>query len=261
MLLVLVLAGAVVAYVAFPHRGQQVPGAPWLGEAMATARPSRAAAHEETSRTPAPRASPRSTGTESAPRPTLRVRVDRRRGWLHGPIGSTCSPGPRQYAVLGVLLVSRPRRARGRPGRIRAVPPSRARSSHRRASRPPGRHRRRRGASCAASVPSPRPGRRPSDQEEDERIFDLSGEYEESTAAADRPGPARSDRLWLDWPWVTGCISSSRSRSSPSRSSSDSSSAEADVRRPRRRRLARRTSSYPGAPTSPPAPRRPRGSR
>ena len=38
MLLVLVLAGAVVAYVAFPHRGQLVPGAPWLGEAMFTAR-------------------------------------------------------------------------------------------------------------------------------------------------------------------------------------------------------------------------------
>ena len=38
MLLVLATAGIVVAYVAFPHRGQQVPGAPWLGEAMFTAR-------------------------------------------------------------------------------------------------------------------------------------------------------------------------------------------------------------------------------
>jgi hypothetical protein len=38
MLLVLAMAGAVVAYVAFPHRGQVVPGAPWLGEAMFTAR-------------------------------------------------------------------------------------------------------------------------------------------------------------------------------------------------------------------------------
>ena len=34
MLLILVLAAAVVVYVAFPHRDQEVPGAPWLGEAM-----------------------------------------------------------------------------------------------------------------------------------------------------------------------------------------------------------------------------------
>ncbi len=38
MLVVLAMAGAVVAYVAFPHRGQDVPGAPWLGEAMGKAR-------------------------------------------------------------------------------------------------------------------------------------------------------------------------------------------------------------------------------
>jgi hypothetical protein len=38
MLLVLVTAGAVVAYVAFPHRGEEIPGAPWLGEAMGKAR-------------------------------------------------------------------------------------------------------------------------------------------------------------------------------------------------------------------------------
>ena len=34
MALILVLAGAIVVYVAFPHRGEEVPGAPWLGEAM-----------------------------------------------------------------------------------------------------------------------------------------------------------------------------------------------------------------------------------
>jgi hypothetical protein len=34
MLLILVIAGAVVLYVAFPHRGEDVPGAPWLGDAM-----------------------------------------------------------------------------------------------------------------------------------------------------------------------------------------------------------------------------------
>ncbi len=34
MLAILLVAGAVVVYVAFPHRGEEVPGAPWLGEAM-----------------------------------------------------------------------------------------------------------------------------------------------------------------------------------------------------------------------------------
>jgi hypothetical protein len=34
MLAALVLAGVVVVYVAFPHRGEEVPGAPWLGDAM-----------------------------------------------------------------------------------------------------------------------------------------------------------------------------------------------------------------------------------
>jgi hypothetical protein len=34
MLTILAIAGFVVLYVAFPHRGEDVPGAPWLGEAM-----------------------------------------------------------------------------------------------------------------------------------------------------------------------------------------------------------------------------------
>jgi hypothetical protein len=34
MFAILVVAGAVVVYVAYPHRGEEVPGAPWLGEAM-----------------------------------------------------------------------------------------------------------------------------------------------------------------------------------------------------------------------------------
>ncbi|MCZ4498147.1 MAG: hypothetical protein JWQ74_700 [Marmoricola sp.] len=34
MLLTLVVAATVVVYVAFPHRGEDVPGAPWLGEAL-----------------------------------------------------------------------------------------------------------------------------------------------------------------------------------------------------------------------------------
>jgi len=34
MVLILVIAGGVVVYVAYPHRGEDVPGAPWLGDAM-----------------------------------------------------------------------------------------------------------------------------------------------------------------------------------------------------------------------------------
>ena len=34
MLGILVLAGIVVLYVAFPHRGEDVPAAPWLGTVM-----------------------------------------------------------------------------------------------------------------------------------------------------------------------------------------------------------------------------------
>jgi hypothetical protein len=34
MLVILVLAGLVVLYVAFPHRGQDVPHVPWVGDLM-----------------------------------------------------------------------------------------------------------------------------------------------------------------------------------------------------------------------------------
>jgi hypothetical protein len=34
MLVILVLAGAVVLYVAFPHRGEDVPHVPWVGRVM-----------------------------------------------------------------------------------------------------------------------------------------------------------------------------------------------------------------------------------
>ncbi len=34
MALILVIAGLVTVYVAFPHRGENVPAAPWLGDAM-----------------------------------------------------------------------------------------------------------------------------------------------------------------------------------------------------------------------------------
>jgi hypothetical protein len=36
-IVILALAGLVVTYVAFPHRGEDIPGAPWLGDAMAKA--------------------------------------------------------------------------------------------------------------------------------------------------------------------------------------------------------------------------------
>lgn len=34
MLVTVVLAGFVLAYVAYPHRGEEMPHAPWLGDAM-----------------------------------------------------------------------------------------------------------------------------------------------------------------------------------------------------------------------------------
>ena len=37
MAVILVLAGLVAAYVAYPHRGERMPATPWLGDAMAKA--------------------------------------------------------------------------------------------------------------------------------------------------------------------------------------------------------------------------------
>lgn len=34
MIAALVVAGVVMAYVAYPHRGEEMPHAPWLGDAM-----------------------------------------------------------------------------------------------------------------------------------------------------------------------------------------------------------------------------------
>lgn len=34
MVVIVAVAGLVVAFVAFPHRGEELPGVPWLGEAM-----------------------------------------------------------------------------------------------------------------------------------------------------------------------------------------------------------------------------------
>ena len=36
MLVILAIAGVIVVYVAFPHRGEEVPHAPWVGEALRT---------------------------------------------------------------------------------------------------------------------------------------------------------------------------------------------------------------------------------
>ncbi len=34
MLVIMMLAGVVVLYVAFPHRGEEMPHTPWMGDAM-----------------------------------------------------------------------------------------------------------------------------------------------------------------------------------------------------------------------------------
>lgn len=51
MIVILVLAGLVLLYVAYPHRGEEVPAAPWLGEALekaVDAVPTMGSAHDET---------------------------------------------------------------------------------------------------------------------------------------------------------------------------------------------------------------------
>ncbi|GAA4695665.1 hypothetical protein [Nocardioides nanhaiensis] len=37
MLFILVVCGVIAVYVAYPARGEQTPGAPWLGEALGRA--------------------------------------------------------------------------------------------------------------------------------------------------------------------------------------------------------------------------------
>jgi len=37
MLVCLVVAGLVVVYVAYPHRGEKIPAVPWLGDALGKA--------------------------------------------------------------------------------------------------------------------------------------------------------------------------------------------------------------------------------
>lgn len=37
MVLILLVAGVVTAYVAYPHRGEEMPAVPWVGDAMAKA--------------------------------------------------------------------------------------------------------------------------------------------------------------------------------------------------------------------------------
>jgi len=48
MLVVLVIAGLVVVYVAYPHRGEELPAVPWLGEAMSRAADAAPTVEEET---------------------------------------------------------------------------------------------------------------------------------------------------------------------------------------------------------------------
>jgi len=37
MAVILALCGVIAVFVAFPHRGEELPGAPWLGDAMSRA--------------------------------------------------------------------------------------------------------------------------------------------------------------------------------------------------------------------------------
>jgi len=64
MVVIVAVAGLVVAFVAFPHRGEELPGVPWLGDKMGQAAEAMPTldeeAHEE-----APQAAP--VGAHRAP--------------------------------------------------------------------------------------------------------------------------------------------------------------------------------------------------
>ncbi len=47
MIVILVVAALVVAYVAYPHRGEELPGVPWLGEVMSRAVEAAPTLHED----------------------------------------------------------------------------------------------------------------------------------------------------------------------------------------------------------------------
>ena len=49
MLLILLVSVAVVVYVAYPHRGEDVPKAPWVGEIMNKTADALPTLHEEDS--------------------------------------------------------------------------------------------------------------------------------------------------------------------------------------------------------------------
>jgi hypothetical protein len=49
MLIILLVSAAVVVYVAYPHRGEDVPKAPWLGEMMHKTAEALPTLHEEDS--------------------------------------------------------------------------------------------------------------------------------------------------------------------------------------------------------------------
>ncbi len=55
MTLILAAAAAVVVYVAYPHRGAEVPGAPWVGEAMKRGRAAMPVLDTELAETRGPR--------------------------------------------------------------------------------------------------------------------------------------------------------------------------------------------------------------
>lgn len=49
MLVILAVAGVVVLYAAYPHRGERLPALPWLGDAMSRAADSVPTVEPETS--------------------------------------------------------------------------------------------------------------------------------------------------------------------------------------------------------------------
>ncbi|NYG56405.1 hypothetical protein [Nocardioides perillae] len=73
MLLITLVAGVVVAYVAFPHRGRPLPAAPWLGDALRRGVDALPTVAEEEREAPAARA-PALVPAQRAPRQATRDR-------------------------------------------------------------------------------------------------------------------------------------------------------------------------------------------
>lgn len=69
MVVIVAVAALVVAFVAFPHRGEELPGVPWLGEKMGRAAEAMPTLDDEAAHEDAPEEAPQAApvGAHRAP--------------------------------------------------------------------------------------------------------------------------------------------------------------------------------------------------